>query len=280
MSLYPDPKTAIIQALASNNGIALNPDEYVMGIPAVYNDPNGVYNTAVTVSAKNSISAFQGQVTVQYNRLDLGKLASQLPATLYAPNLLTTSDLITWLNNNYGLNFVPGDLVPGVLGLVGGSGQCTITAQSGSLGWVGSATLHIQLGGEDVSSAARNAALGGLLYPDRDETKSFGEIATYWRDYSFYSNLLSTVNANAVSAADLGHIAQALTLSTKSVEEWSSTAPARYSVLAATVLYNGLTVGQPIANSADYTHVMIIQLDVNNCFAYSGELFMHYNIQQ
>jgi len=279
MSLYPRPMDAILGAIAAQDGVTLVESQYTFSAPTPYTDPSGQTNTQLTITAIQPDSPYQGSTPVYYKRLNLADLANLLPQPIQGHDWVTVADFWAVLNNNFGLNFVAGDLNDSdALVIAGdGSGSVTLTAQANSMGWVGSVTLSFVQGGYDLATAVGVTALPGLVYPTRDETKPYGEFYSYWMDFTAYETDFAAVTT---ATTDLSQVAT--DLSAVSGNPWVTNAAARYSLQNATVAYNGTTAaftpiaGEQATPNPSYQNVLVIQLDPTASLGYSGYLFLHY----
>lgn len=279
MALYPAPLTAILGAIAAqNNGITLDPSQYIFGLPTQFIDPTGATNTSLNITVNTVDSPYQGSVTVTYKRLDLADLAVLLPQPIQGNGWVTVADFWAVLNANFGLNFVAGDLNDtDVLVIDGiGSGSVTLTAQPNSMGWMGTVTLPFIKGNFDLSTVVTVTTLPGLMYPNRDETKPYGELYSYWRDLSQWQADLESLTT---ATTDFDLLCTDLTAATGNA--WVDNAQGRYSLQGATIVYNGSTAAfTPVAGSAttpnpSYQNVLVVQLG-SGSLGYSGFLFLHY----
>lgn len=269
MALYKDPITAIFDAADAQNGVTLVREHYVLGEPSAYADPQGLVNTKISITANSALSAYEGTQDLYYTRLNLADLLRFLPTPVLGYNLTTTAHVAQLLNTYYGLNFVDGDLEITPLTLVDGAGTVTLTALPLSKGWVGTVQLPVALGNIPIDSAVVNKTIDGALYPNRDESKPFGEMETYWRDFSGHDSALAAIS---ITDPDLAAVAAVLTAVTKN--NWVSNASGRYSLQGATVLYNDDTIGYPRSNQTR-GYVLVIRLGAGS-LGLSGDLFLHY----
>ncbi len=271
MALYKDPLDAVFAAIQAQNGVALVRDEYTLSAPTVYeDDPTGVLNTQIVVTAATPRSPYEGSVAVQYTRLNLADLAHLLPQPIRANGITTIANVITALNTNHGMNFKTSDLVQGaVTGLVDGAGDITLTAEANSYGWIGEVTLSFVKGSIDIAAATTVKNLPGLMYPARDESKPYGELYSYWRDFTPQTAALDTIT---LETTDFTTLAAALTSVTGNA--WSPSVAGRYSLLGATIASVGLTADNPLTNP-DYLKAVVVTLGEGS-LGYSGQLILHY----
>jgi hypothetical protein len=281
MSLYPAPLTAILGAIAAQNkGVTLDPSLYTFGAPTPYADPTGATNTSMLITVAQVTAPYQGSQTVYYTRLNLADLAVLLPQPIQGNGWTTVADFWAVLNANYGLNFVAGDLNDSDALVIAGDGSGTVTlkAQAGSMGWIGQVTLSFVIGNYDLSKTVTNTSLQGLLYPNQDLSKPFGELYSYWRDMTNWQSDLQNIT---MSTNNFTQLAADLTACTGNA--WKSTVSDRYSLQGAVVAYNGTVKGfTPLAGTLmtpnpGYTYVLVIQLGVGS-LGYGGYLFLHYGL--
>lgn len=286
MALYPDPLATVFAAIQSQNGITLDQTQYNVSAPTAYSDPSGVTNTQVTITPNTPNSPYVGSVTVSYFRWQLSDLLTQLPLPLKFNGLTQVADFCAKMNTYYGTNFTTADIVDGPV-TVGsdGSGTLTLTATSTSYGWVGTVNLPFILGNFDLAASTAVTTLPGLMYPERDETKPYGEAYSYWRDFSAQESLLQPYAAGAAGASDLTNLGTALTQNVNTSQVvWSTAGPGRYSLANAAITYNGTTAAYPLDSFGNaqvnlaYSNVLVVALDATQNIGYSGSLIMHYNV--
>jgi hypothetical protein len=281
-TLYPAPLTAILSAIAAQNkGVTLVPSQYIFGNPVVYQDPQGIENTSLLITVNDVNAPYQGAQTVYYRRLNLADLAILLPQPIFGNGWTTVADFWAVLNANFGLNFVAGDLNDSTPLVIGpdGSGSVTLTAQPNSLGWIGSVTLPFQAGNYDLGTVATGTTLAGLLYPNTDAGKPFGELYSYFRDMTPYQAHLQNYTTASNDLTQLTLDLKALT-----GNNWTNTAAAQYSLQGASVVYNGLVsdfvpLGDSICTpNPAYQYVLIVKLNNSYSLGYSGYMFLHYGL--
>ena len=271
MSLYKDPLEAIFKAAETQNKITLNRNQYTLSDPVLYVDPAGKTNTEIVMTANNPASPYEGSAPLHYTRLDLASLATYLPSPILGHSLATITDVLNLLNKNYGLNFVVADLEPGDVSLTNDVGVVTLTAKPKSLGWFGTVDLLFSRGNIDINTAITVKSIPGMIYPNRDESKPFGEMETYWRDFTDYTAVL---DAQSPEVFDLAAIRDVLTAVTG--KTWVSDATGRYTLWQAIVTYRGLTSGYPKSNQ-ERGYVCVIKLGPPS-LGLSGDLILHYGL--
>lgn len=271
MALYKDPVDTIFNTAENLNKVTLVREHYTLGNPVEWVDPQGLTNTQISITATNQLSAYEGMQTLNYTRLNLADLSKFLPNPILGYNLTTVAQVAALLNTNYGLNFVANDLVAGPVTTVDDVGTVELTASATSKGWFGTVTINLARGNIPIDTAVANKTIDGVLYPNRDETKVFGEMETYWRDFSSREADLATITPEV---PNLALVASILTENTGNT--WVSGSSGRYSLQNATVLYNGETIGYPRSNQTR-GYVLVIRLG-NGSLGLSGDLFLHYGL--
>lgn len=271
MALYKDPVDTIFTTAENLNKVTLVREHYALGNPAEWVDPQGLTNTQISITATSQLSAYEGTQTLYYTRLNLADLSKFLPNPVLGYNLTTVAQVAQLLNTNYGLNFAANDLVAGPVATVDDVGTVELTASATSKGWFGTVTINLARGNIPIDTAVTNKTIDGVLYPNRDETKAFGEMETYWRDFSSREADLTTITAEV---PNLALVASILTENTGNA--WVSGSSGRYSLQNATVLYNGGTIGYPRSNQTR-GYVLVIRLG-NGSLGLSGDLFLHYGL--
>jgi hypothetical protein len=279
MSLYPRPLDAILAAIKDQNGITLVESQYTFGTPTPYTDASGKTNTSLSITVNGNTSPYQGNTTVYYKRLNLSDLSVLLPLPIQAQGLVTVADFRNLLVTNFGLNFVAGDLNDSdpVSLDVNGAGNITLTAQANSMGWIGTVTLPVIKGNFDLAQYVTTTTLPGILYPNRDESKPYGEMYSYWRDFTSQQSVLAAITTDTT---DLTALAGALTAVTGNT--WVTDAPARYSLQGAVIAYNGPVSGytSPQGGSGNpaYLNLLVVTLSATGSLGYSGLLYLHYGL--
>lgn len=272
MSLYKEPLPAILDAIKNlNPGVELVQSEYTYGQPVVMEPDQNGNNTELTITASGGATPYEGAVTIRYKRLNLADLETLVGLSFRSNGLTTTRDLAAQLNARYGLNFVPTDVVDEPVALVDGSGQVILTAETNSLGWVGSVEFSVIPGAADLTQYLDSSDLAGLYYPSMSTSRPFANIYSYWRDFTAeHARLVDVLTGEQ---GDLTNVKDALVAITG--DAWVLTGSSRFSLEGAEVIYNGVTSGDEVFNT-DYQFGMVVRLSESN-LGYSGDLILHYN---
>lgn len=123
--------TTLRQPLSADN-VALESIE-VMG--------TGIINTKATLRPLPN-GGFTNSVTVGWRRLDLGKLFMAIPVVISDPTATTTRDLVSRLNEMYGTEITPTDILSAALPPNAANANVVMTANPTSVYLVGSFTLR------------------------------------------------------------------------------------------------------------------------------------------
>lgn len=272
MSLYKDPVTTLLGVIAQNNGIQLSPEDYDFSAPEV-NDTgvNPNQNTHVTISANNNVAPYQGSIQIFYNRLDLGDLPKLVNLTLQAPEFTNSHDILPYLNDRFGLNLEPGDVMLVEAVDMETYKTVTLTAQPTSLGWIGTVNLSVRQGDIPLENYLVNTALPGFQYPTPYATLPFAQFYSYWRDFSEHVEYLKTLEAGQAIPPELATILTSVTGDT-----WTHTGYSQYSLGGATLKYAGSTADNGLFND-NYDYGIIVGLNHNDAHGISGDLIIHFS---
>jgi len=292
MSLYVDPKLAIITATNTQNATSLLLTDVVFGQVVVASDDT------VTTTGKNSQvkltgngTTWSGSVTVNFNRLNLSDIAVLTSNTLKVDTVTRVYDLIKYLNYFYGMVLTTDDLIDGPIALdSNGAGSVTLQASATSYGWIGSVTLNLVKGDAIVDYVLTDLSLSGINYPTGQSAKAQGPMALYGWDFTAQKAVLDALTLNTVfnatgTSTPGGTLATAITSVTGST--WTNTTSAgAQNLYQGKVVYAGLNNGLLNTNPA-YKYVVMVQLadgtgangTVTTAYnsAFYGVLIIHYN---
>lgn len=243
-------------------------------------------NTAIRVTG---ISLnYKGNKVITYNRKDLSQL-NNLPSFKMAVfNINTVWDLIPYFAYWTGIKFVQGDLINDpVTGLVNGVGNITVRADPNSIGWQGTITFPVTLGGVGLDTVVTTTALTGLNYPSSDTvappaTATQGPVYLYPYDFSAGTTTWLTYTPGVLTSTQ----ADALVAAIKAVDLgagaaiWNDVASGgtftTWNLTGATIVSNGLNNPSTMPTNPAYKYVMALQLR-SDVTVPSGVLYLHYN---
>lgn len=292
MSLYVDPKLAIITATNTQNATSLLLTDVVFGQVAVASADT------VTTTGKNSQvkltgngTTWSGSVTVNFNRLPLSDIAVLTSSTLKVDTVTRVYDLIKYLNYFYGMVLTTDDLVDGPITLdSNGAGTVTLTASATSYGWIGSVTLNLVKGDAIVDYALTDLSLSGINYPTGQSAKAQAPMVLYGWDFTPQKTVLDTLTLNQIfntsGSGTPGNTLAAAILAVTGVTWTNSASSGAYNLYQGKVVYTGLNNGLLNTNPA-YKYVVMIQLadgtgangTVTSAYnsTYYGVIILHYN---
>jgi hypothetical protein len=288
MSRFQYPSlTDLVQAINAANGTSFLNTDLSFSLPKVVSGSwQGIAsdrNTAIRASA--AAPAYQGYVTVQYNRLDLAQLANLPGLHLAAYQPAKTYDLLPAILYFMGIQFVQGDLQNLDITLNGdGSGTAVLTADPNSLGWIGTVSIPFVAGGQGIDSAITTVAMPGLNYPVADAsappaTAVYGPAYLYPYDFTAYQSTFLTYTTGTPTQAQLDYILAAIKAldigagATLWVDTGSNTS---YNLTGATIGYNGLNNANTMPTNPNYKYVLRLDLAATQT-APAGSLYLHYN---
>lgn len=255
-----------------NPGVNLVQTDYVYGLPTTVVDDPDNYNTSITITERNSNSAYEGSVVVRYNRRSLSDLQAILPNSIKVSELTNTTQFAELLNSTFGLSFTNDDIIEEPIGVPEAGGEITVRAKPTSVGWLGAATFYVEPGLYSIPEFVKTRDLPGFFYPGQETNRPFAGIYSYWRDFSPVSNLLEGQSSQAYN---LPQLTQALISVTGN--PWVHTSISTYSLDGSGVIYNGPTEGDDRFND-DYEFGLIVQLS-SSCTGLSGNLIIHYGLK-
>lgn len=296
MSLYVDPKQAIIDATNTANATALKLTDVTFGTPAVASsDTQAASGKNTSVRLTGNGTTWSGTVVVNYTRRNLNDLTTLVGDTLkVASNVKTVADLVKYLNYFYGMVLTNDDLeVTDTISLdANGAGTITIRAKSGSYGWVGQYVAKLVKGDDIVDYAVTDTSLNGLNYPTGQSALGQAPLALYGYDFTAYKTLLDalptdTVLNSTTAGSNSVALADAFTALDFAGSWASSTSASVRNIYMSKVVYSGLNKPEFSSNQS-YKYVMMIQLSDgsgNNGVAatpkyntgFVGLLYVHWN---
>jgi len=276
MSIYTDPLAQVVESVNRLNKLDLVASQYIFGTPVPIDGATGFVNTTLNVSAKDSQSAYAGAVDVQYRRLDLADLSTQVDlSNVPIHGHTTTLDVVAVLNKLFGLNLTGDDIVSRALTeqekLYPGS--ITLEAKPTSLGWIGQVTIGTREGGYRLQDYVSTITLPGLNYPSPVTTRPYAYLYSYPQDYSAsYEDLIQV----QVGEDQMQQVLNALKARNPS-DPWVLTGSSRYSLQGAAVQEVGNTLDFPGQYNTQYDKFVRVELDDLYCLGLTGELVLHYN---
>lgn len=100
----------ILGLINNDNGTSFTPAQIIFGVAATANDAGNVLKTNLTITAATG-SGYRGSQTFAYNRVPMTFMTDLDPALVLVTDELTTHDLLAYLNEHFGVNFTPADIV-------------------------------------------------------------------------------------------------------------------------------------------------------------------------
>lgn len=296
MSLYVDPKQAIIDATNLANATALKTTDVTFGAAAeASSDTQAASGKNTSVRLTGNGTTWSGTVVVNYTRRNLNDLTTLVGDTLkVASNVQTVADLIKYFNYFYGMVLTTDDLITtDTISLdTNGAGTVTVRAKPDSYGWVGQYVVKLVKGDDIVDYAVTDTSLSGLNYPTNQSTVGQAPLALYGYDFTAYKALLDTLPTDTVlnsTAANTGstNLAAAFTALDTAGAWTSSSSSSVRNIYMGKVAYNGLNKPE-FATNQTYKYVAMIQLSDgsgNNGVpatpkyntGFMGMLYLHWN---
>lgn len=168
MPLNKPSNALVLDLINESNNIDLTFQEIEFQAPGLLVDDDDGKNTSLLVTAIDK-HGFTGEVTVKYNRLDLADFEAGKPAVLEIPVDGSATDLITSVNNHFGLQLTEGIDVEEIidlddLGYV--PSEVSLTSILTSYGFIGSIDLTVAWESIDLEDAIVSNNLIGLKLQD------------------------------------------------------------------------------------------------------------------
>lgn len=275
MSLYTDPLAQVVESINRLNKLDLVASQYIFGVPVADSSHGPFANTKISISAKDTQSAYAGSQDVWYRRLDLASLAVQANLDLPIHGHTTTLDVVNALNRRFGTALTSADIANRALTATEMQlpGTITLDATTTSLGWIGSVTVNTRLGGYRLQDTVTQVSLPGLNYPSPTTTRPYAYIYSYSQDYSAsYDDLVQVL----VGQDQLQQVLNALKAHAPA-DPWVLVGSSRYSLQGAAVQEVGDTADHPDKYNVNYDKFVRVLLDDQYCVGLTGELILHYN---
>jgi hypothetical protein len=167
-----DSESIVLDLINEQNGTAFSASQVALGEPVAGEGKA----TTMLVSAKVG-SGYRGTYSFQYNRVDLVDVPTLADGTTHEADIEKFSDVVTFLNDKFGLNLSAADLtVDGVdlanddpiyEGTFDEVKQFALAAKPKSLVWLGTTNLALTPVRQDLGALWTNSTPDGL-YPPQD----------------------------------------------------------------------------------------------------------------
>lgn len=232
----------------------------------------GIYNTRATLVARRS-SAFSGEVTIEYDRLNLGTFFLGTTLEVLSSNQKLVSDYLPYLEKHYGLFLTEKDIVDGRIVNENMSlpFKFILKVKENNPAWYGQV---------EITVVSEKPQLRSIELRDSQEVKKLigQEQATphlFGVDFSPISELLSHYYKGQVVPDRLKDYLNQVSEHTWVIE---SEFGQPYNLANAKVLYNGKTEETTLTTNKNMSHVMVVELDNTLCENMQGYLLLHYNL--
>ena len=274
MALIRSVSALVIEAIAKDN-----PD--LPYVPTVYNCIAYDIRYIDAVKATAMIKAvfgtgLRGRHQVRYNKLDVDILTQQVDREL--PRTLGTNTLsyLNIINDRYGLNLNPNEVIN--LPLLDSGNTCRLTIRPESVVFCGTVDLPIRTPLPSLGDAIAQRQLEPAFNTWSVGSELPGFLLTRGHDYSDVSSVLARVVTGVIDEQTA--IALATALTSVDTVPWGIVPDTTYSLNGATVVYNGPVDGMPEAynvnNSERYDNVLVVMSTGET--GLSAPLVVNYNI--
>lgn len=277
--LFKKAEESMLASINALNGTFFKPGQLLFGpgqdINEIVPKPNTTKNSTILVRVADN-APYTGQSRLYYDRLDFGVVMANTPLNTYAKlrayRPTSIHDLVPYLNDYYGFNITPADILDGPLELNNGSGTALIKANPRSQGWRGEFTVTIAPGDAKLEQWLTDTDLSGVEYPSGQSEKGQGEVYSYRYDCSEHWQALRELVVPEGGMLVPQAIADLLVEITG--DDWGFV-PGDYSLVEAMITYNGANTSD-LRTNQDYSQVLLIELGAP-CANLAGLLQFHYN---
>ena len=229
-------------------------------------------NTAARLYGKSS--KYYNEATVFYNRIRLDTaFANQLIKLTFNKPFTSLYSQFSVLNDEFSAVFTEEDIedvVPEDPDAT--SGVITLTAKSGSLGWLGSVDMVYEIIEPELLNIP-DTELDGYLTPNERIDVSQASLLYAAYDFKDNSTWLESLAQGPLAPADLALLRDALAAKDPDIN-WVTAGVAPYSLQGATLEYRG--TNQAMFINTLYKQAVVITLsDIST--AVEGTLYLHYS---
>lgn len=259
-------KQNLLKLINEENQISppLTLDDVDIGLPEVVSVDGRDSQVVLTSKMRGDEGS---QVTVDYHRRPLEDYLKD-NNVFGDEDVHTTHDLITAINERFGLKIVAEDIEDNP---VTGTSH-DVVAVTDSHEWRSVAVIQIKPA-TPLADVIRNTELDGLLYPDHQDTQ-FGQAYIYSRDVD--CSHISPFLSKLAVGIDVDDTALAVELNKCVPEIWvAQDTPAPYNLRNAKVIFDGVPADLPGANEK-YAKVVSVEL-TDLCTNFRGALNLHFN---
>lgn len=166
-----DSASIVLDLINEQNGTAFTAGQVALGEPVA-----GIGKvTTLTVSAKVG-SGYRGTYTFDYNRVDLNDVPNLADGTTHEVDIAKYSDVVSFVNNNFGLNISAADVtIDGVDLAVEDPAYSSefdevksfnVAAKGKSLVWLGAVPISLTRVRQDLAAMWTNSNPDGLYAPE------------------------------------------------------------------------------------------------------------------
>lgn len=216
----------------------------------------------------------EGNVTLTWNRPDIGEIFSNISVYVGPANKLKKSDLLAEINSNFSFQLAAEDIYDEILNLSVLPTTVSLRIRPTCASFVGELPVTLGDPKKALDTVIRSTDLAGLNYPTNQSVKIQGPFYLYAYDYSYDAANMQQFGFGDAIEGDL-----LLAVNRKSPDQWvNTTTPGPWNMNTASVWYNGVTSAAPDFVNTNYDRCVIIHLDSTMCTNVAGHLIMHYNV--
>lgn len=278
MPILKRPEQLIVDRINLENSTALTLADVTFFTPKVPTTEEevelaGGRNTVVRIAA-TPIAHATGATYVYYNRLNFTAMFTGPEGVqpIVVPALRevvhTARDLVPFVNQYYGLQLQPSDIVDNVIDR--GTWMVDFVATETSLGWLGTVPVSVLEGDAILEPEFTTANIAPYAYPYFNTKLGQGAVYSYPFRFDAYAAELKQMQGEA-NTARLAQILKAVT-----GDAWTVYRSAiDFNLKEAKLAYNGKNSRDfPTNPSVDNVLTLELSLYCNN---FGGRLYLHYN---
>lgn len=275
--LGKDRNELILQLAESKNGVVI--DRSAIAITAIINAPaTASYDASVELISTNP-AVYSGKQKLKYDKVSLNKELAALKPTLEMQTYTTTHDLLSQVEEKYGLVLTVDDIILSGVNSVVTPWEIYFKAKPTSPIYKTTGNglkFTVKDSSTHLATLLKRLNLTGLNMPSSDTARIQGPLLTFpvfslrdavLRSYQI-GQTINTPTANDWVLADV------LTTMTEETWEFKLTG---YTLYGATVVYNGSTAGASTAGyHVDTTKNNVLVLTCGQAGVVGGYVVIHY----
>ena len=277
MSIYDKPsREMLLEAINIQNGLTANPltwEQIASGYPEDVLTPGADRNTRVLIYGLNG-GGYKGNVAITYDRIEMAILFRNVVPMVVTNPVNQLSELLPFLNKEYGTSFVAEDVEDFSVKEMGESWIADVKIKPSCLAWKGTFQLRYGKFFPNLADVITDVDLSAIIAPIAVGAKPHAEYVTYGYDWTDLRQQFETDWAynRTITAADVDMLNEVVPLSLTYAAP-ADAKPGEISLRGARYLGYSNVVAKSTYN-LDYRRVATITLAATS--NYTGSLYLHY----